>query len=131
MPKNVATNVAHSGERGRDAPATAGGTPALRSEAEEFFGVKGEAPVFVAPASRRLSGGRPAHRGANRGAAYAGEGARATRPKQPHFPPQAVSSGVTISCLLFPVFAVTISGRMDKFVIRGGNPLLGTIRVSG
>src|SRR5579862_430101 len=44
---------------------------------------------------------------------------------------QAVSYGVTISCLLFPAIAVTISGRMDKFVVRGGNPLLGTIRVSG
>src|ERR1700736_1740132 len=31
----------------------------------------------------------------------------------------------------FPAVAVTIGGRMDKFVIRGGNPLLGTIRVSG
>ena len=29
-PKNVATRVAHSGDRGRNAPATAGGTPALR-----------------------------------------------------------------------------------------------------
>jgi hypothetical protein len=31
-PKKVAVSVAHSGARGRDAPATAGGTPALRSE---------------------------------------------------------------------------------------------------
>ena len=30
-PNNVATRVAHTGARGRDAPATAGGTPALRS----------------------------------------------------------------------------------------------------
>ncbi len=29
-PKKVATSEAHSGGRGRDAPATAGGTPALR-----------------------------------------------------------------------------------------------------
>jgi len=31
MPKKVATTVAQMGVRGRDAPATAGGTPALRS----------------------------------------------------------------------------------------------------
>ncbi len=31
MPKKVAVRVAHSGARGRDAPATAGGTPALLS----------------------------------------------------------------------------------------------------
>jgi len=63
---------------------------------------------------------------------------------------KAVSSRLTISCPLFPALPVRIVGRarhvsrlgkflthdgndltMDKFVIRGGNPLLGTIRVSG
>jgi len=35
VPKKVATSAAQSGARGRDAPATAGGTPALRSEGVE------------------------------------------------------------------------------------------------
>ena len=59
-PKKVATSVAHTEARGRDAPETAGGTPALRSEAGSAE-VLGVVTVFVAPASRRLSGGRLAH----------------------------------------------------------------------
>ena len=39
--------------------------------------------------------------------------------------------GVTVYRTLFSAIAIRIDGRMDKFVIRGGNPLLGTIRVSG
>jgi hypothetical protein len=36
VPKKVATSVTQSGARGRDAPATAGGTPALRSGAKSI-----------------------------------------------------------------------------------------------
>ena len=42
-----------------------------------------------------------------------------------------MSYGVTVFRTLFSTIAIRIVGRMDKFVIRGGNPLLGTIRVSG
>ena len=79
---------------------------------------------FVAPAS---GGSRPPRK--PRRALHSRGRAPATT--QPNHSPQAVSSGVTISRPLFPALAVTIDGRMDKFVIRGGNPLLGTIRVSG
>ena len=47
VPKNVATSVAQSGAAGRDAPATAGGTPALRSF------VTGEGVGFTACLHRR------------------------------------------------------------------------------
>jgi hypothetical protein len=36
VPKKVATSLAHSGAAGRDAPVTAGGTPALRSGVESI-----------------------------------------------------------------------------------------------
>src|ERR1700737_2481442 len=47
-PKKVATSVAQSGARGRDAPATAGGTPALRSGALPRSFVACEAVGFTA-----------------------------------------------------------------------------------
>jgi hypothetical protein len=47
VPKKVATSVAQSGAPGRDAPATAGGTPALRSL------VTGEGVGFTALLHRR------------------------------------------------------------------------------